>query len=243
MKPRLNVSSRIARPLACLALLALPFAAVSADDTPLEKERFDRITLAASAQAQVENNLMRVVFTSQSEQKNASAAADSVNKTMQKVEAMIKDDDKIRRQYLDYNTQPVYNKQTIVAWRVQQSLMLESESVAHLADRMGQIQSLADVQSVSFDVTDAERKVKEDELIRAALDNFNARAKLIAQQLGASSYRIVQINVDTQGQTYYPQRGAMKAYSVMADEVAAPVMEAGKQTLTVNANGEIALVR
>lgn len=206
-----------------------------------DKKRYDRITLSATAQGQVENNLLRVVFYSQSEQKSASAAANTVNATMQKVDDMLKGDDKLRKQSLDYTTQPVYDKKTIIAWQVRQSLLIESEAIAHLADRMGQLQSLVDVQSVTFDVTDYEKRVKEDELIRQALENFHSRAELISRQLGANSYKIVQINVDSLGQVYQPQR-AMKAYS-MADEVAPPSLEAGKQTLTVNASGEIELVR
>ncbi len=223
--------------LTCLTVFGLPLQA-HAEAAPT----YDRVSLNASAQAQVENNLMRVVFYAQSEQKNASAAASTVNATMQKADALLRDDDKLHHQTLDYTTQPVYDDRTIVAWQVRQSLLVESENMAHLADRMGPLQNLLDVQSVSFDVTDNERRLREDELIRQALDNFRARAELISNQLGASGYRIVQVTVDGQGQVYAPPR-AMKAYAMSAAESAEPAVEAGRQTLAVQASGEIELLR
>lgn len=222
--------------LVCSTLMVQP---AQAETPPVV---YDRITLAATAQAEASNNLLRVVFEARAEQKSAAAAAEAVNRAMARVQPKLKGDDKIQWQTQNYQTQPIYDKETVVAWQVSQGLLVESEHIAHLADLMGQLQQDLHVQSVSYDITDDQRRGKEDELIRQAIDHFNGRAELISRQLGASSYRIVNINIDTQSGHYFPKVAARGMAMAMA-EAAPPTLEAGRQTLTVQVSGDIQLVR
>ena len=77
--------------------------------------------------------------------------------------------------------------------------------------------------------------------IAAALEAFAAKAKLIAQTMGAARYEVVELNV---GGTplYKSQRGAEMAMMRSADAAAPPIaVDGGTATLTVTVNGQVQL--
>ncbi len=205
-----------------------------------DKEASNRISLSAEARGDLKNNLLRVVFFTQAEHKSASEAASQVNTTMQKVKQRLEGEDDLKQQSLAYQTTPVYDNRVIVAWRVRQSLMLESEKTAYLADWMGKLQDTLSVESVTFDVTDESRREKEDELIRQALGHFSDRARLVQRQMGADDYQLINLDISTQGQSL-PIRAMARSTMAVMDEAATPSLEAGEQTVTVRVHGFIEL--
>ena len=73
-----------------------------------------------------------------------------------------------------------------------------------------------------------------------ALQSFNRRAELVADELGRSGYRIVRININTGGGRVAPVAFRSRAMTAEAD-VAQPALEAGTQTVSVNVSGTIEL--
>jgi predicted secreted protein len=78
----------------------------------------------------------------------------------------------------------------------------------------------------------------EDELITQALDAFKQRAELVRKQLSAKSYRIVDIAINGGGPQPMPQ---MRGYSMAKADIAAPALEAGSSSVSVNVSGVIEL--
>jgi predicted secreted protein len=220
-----------------LGICVLISSTVLADeDVPLT---YDRVKLSVSAQGEVLNDTLVAILFKQMEGPGAAALADEVNKSVAQAIKRIKQVPEIRVQTLDYQTQPVFQKERITGWRVRQSIRLETKEVAKLGTLLGEIQQQLNLQSIGYTVSPERLKEMEDKLIPQALKAFQQRAELVSRELGRSRYRIVTLHVGTAGP---PLRPIVMSARAQAMEAAGPVaIEAGEQKVSVNVNGTIEL--
>jgi predicted secreted protein len=215
-------------------LLALP--AMAQDNAPT----YDRVSLNATAEREVENDLLIAIVYAEVEDSDQSDAADQVNTAIQWAADRARRAGDIVLQTTQYNTRPIYaNGRRITGWVARQSLRLESTDAEKLSELLGTLQDRVAVQSISYGLSKAARDAAEDELIAEALTRFDRRASLVASELGREGYRIVQIDVGTPNGFFSPV--AMRAQAFAQDSVAAPEIEAGVQRLTVSVGGTIEL--
>jgi predicted secreted protein len=198
------------------------------------------VSLAARAAEQVDNDLLVVVLYVEHEGPQQAAPADSVNQDMAWALAAAKPVGSVKAQTLDYQTQPVYDDRRISAWRVRQSLRLESLDKDALTGLLGTLQERLAIQTVGYEVSPARREQVEARLIEAAIQAFSARAERVTRSFGRGAYTLVNVNIDTQGGqpvpiSYAPRMLAMKA------EVADPSLASGVQTIEVAIHGTIEL--
>jgi predicted secreted protein len=93
---------------------------------------------------------------------------------------------------------------------------------------------------MNFTVSDEKRAGVENRLINAALDAFKQRAEIIGDNLKASDFRIVEINVNTSTQRPPMLRQArMASMSMEASDAVA--VEGGESDVSVTVNGTIEL--
>lgn len=225
-------------PLMLAWLCLLPLAA-HAHDRPLT---YDRVALSEEAGTDVENDLLVAQMYVQREGPRAQALADEVNRLIDAAVTRVKGIDGIQVQTHSYRTNAVYKNNSIAGWRVHQSIRLESRDSKLLGDTIGQLQETLNVQSISYQVSDEQRRRYMDQLIETALQRFQQRAQKIANTLGRSHYRIVNLNIHD-GQGPRPVRAEMMLDAApMARMASAPArIEAGTQRLTVSVSGEIEL--
>lgn len=222
--------------LALLALLAPT--AIAGTTMPT----YNRIQLGESARAEVENDLLVAVLFAQAEGREAATPADEVNRLIDWAVNLAKSHPEVKVQTLNYQTQPVYTKDKIRAWRVRQSLRLESRDSRVLGDLVGQLQESLQMESLSYQVSDELRRSHTESLTTTALQRFEARARHIAKTLGRSGYRIVQIRIDDAHRPPMPVARGMMFEAAMADAAPAPArIEAGTSEITVSVSGEIEL--
>jgi predicted secreted protein len=93
---------------------------------------------------------------------------------------------------------------------------------------------------MDFAIATPTRKASEDTLLKEAVTAFKARAQLATDALGGKGYKIVNLNLNSNG---YPQpymRGPMmmKAASMDAAPVT-PEVEAGTSQVSMTADGSI----
>jgi predicted secreted protein len=204
---------------------------------------YDRIHLTASATAPVDNDTIIAVLSAQEEGEHAAKLADQVNKRVLWGMGLAKKSPQIKAQIQAYNTYPIYHENNITGWRVSQMLRLESQDMTEVSELLSDLQSKLNLQSISFRVSPKEKNAAENALISEALAAFNARAKLIANELGSTAFRMVDLSVSTSGSAPPLFRGKSMRMEMMSADVAAPSLEAGESTLTVTANGEIELIK
>ena len=209
-----------------------------AHETP---QSYDRINFQVSAIEEVENDTLVVVMYSERSGQEPSAIADEVNRNIGWAVDLAKKNSAIKVQTLNYRQDPLYKNQSISGWKVRQSIHLESTEVTTLSAMLGKLQSRLSVASLRYTVSPTRRDMVESRLIAEALNRFKSRGEQITVELGRTGYRIVNLDVITSGQSPAPVR--MRAVAVMADSsaVAAPSIEPGVQTVSVQASGTIEL--
>jgi predicted secreted protein len=201
---------------------------------------YDRVELAVTARQDVDNDTLTAVLYAQRQGVATPPLAAEVNQAMAMAMERAKAVPEVRAQTLGYQTNPVYNKQTLTGWRVTQSLHLESNDPAKLSALIGELQPILAVQSIDYSISPERRQAAEDSLIRTALDLFKGRARLVTERLGRSDYRLVSLNVDTANLPL--PRMSMRALAMTAEAATPPTLEAGTQEITVNVHGTIELL-
>jgi predicted secreted protein len=220
-------------------LLLLAFSATpSANQEP---PVYNRINLNASAEQDIDNDLLVVVLFAQAEGSDAAAPADEVNREMDWAVGVARSHPTVKVQTLAYSTQPVYNKSTIRGWRVQQSLRLESRDSRLLGDLIGQLQERLKLQSIGYQVSDERRREHLGTLTSTALERFTERAAQIARTLGRNGFQIVRLNIDDGHHGPAPVMRGMMMEAKADAAVAPPRIEAGTRKMTVSVSGEIEL--
>jgi predicted secreted protein len=209
-----------------------------AHETP---QSYDRINFQVSAIEEVENDTLVVVMYSERSGQEPSVIADEVNRNIGWAVDLAKKNSAIKVQTLNYRQDPLYKNQSISGWKVRQTIHLESTEVTTLSAMLGELQSRLSVASLRYTVSPTRRDMVESRLIAKALNRFKSRGEQITVELGRTGYRIVNLDVITSGQSPAPVR--MRAVAVMADSsaVAAPSIEPGVQTVSVQVSGAIEL--
>lgn len=221
---------------AIFAATLLATAAVAQDD-----KTYDQIDLSADARLEIENDLMIATVFAEAEDSDQADAATAVNEAIAWAADRARRISGIRLQTTSYTTRPLYaNGRRITGWAARQGLKLESADAGALSTLLGELQERVAVQSMSYGLSDAARDEAEDRLIADAIAQFDRRAKLVASELGREGYRIVRLNVGTQGAN--PLIYAAQARVADAGVgLTPPEIEAGVQTLTVTINGTVEL--
>ncbi|MGD2082207.1 MAG: SIMPL domain-containing protein [Chromatiales bacterium] len=223
-------------PAVALLIALAPVAGPAAGERAAE---YDRVSLSASASAQVENDTLVAVLYEQREGDDPAMLAGHVNRSIGRAVARVKQVEDVEVQTLEYQTTPVYRDQHLSGWRVRQAIRLESRAADRLSELVGELQADLQVQSVSYRVSDEQRREAEERLMRGAIQGFTRRAALVAAELGRPDYRLVSMEIDTGGQPVRPME--MRMLSARAAPEVPPTLEAGTQTLEVTVRGTVEL--
>lgn len=221
-----------------LMLLLLSLPVLTFADTPT----FDRVSLSENASTEVQNDQMVAVLFAEYEGRDATPLADRVNRDIADALGLAGKTPGIEVRTQDYQTRPVYDKEgKIRAWRVRQSIRLQSTEGKALGDLLGTLQERLKLQSVAYQVSPQQRRKHIDAVIQTALKRFQERAQLVADAFGRPHWRLVRLSINDGGPRPVPLMRA-NLMSEAAMKGAAPVpLEAGTATLEVSVNGEIEL--
>ncbi|BDD89333.1 SIMPL domain-containing protein [Desulfofustis limnaeus] len=220
-----------------LALLLIFCFPVHADDDL----NYHLVNLQADASQQVDNNLQIVLLTAAAENAAAQEAAASVNKAMTRAVTMIKENDDVTYQTLNYQTTPLYKNRAIIGWQVSQQIRLESQNIEGLTTLVGRLQEVLTVASMHFTASPERRKETQTLLIGEALTAFTAKARLVATTLGAQDFRLVNLTINEGGGMPIRHAYAMEMDALRA-AAPAPEVAAGESSITVSVNGTIQLI-
>ncbi len=227
------------RPLCPLSLwllvgLLFPLPAVAE-----ERGHYDRVSLRATASAEVENDILVATLAAHREGSNPALLSEAVNADIRWAIEKAKKVSAVSVQTLGYQTRPFYRQQRLSGWRVRQGLRLESRDIAGLSQLIGTLQERLAVGQVGYRISPQRRNGVEEALIAEAITRFQQRATLVAKQMGRSRYRVVNMNIDTHGGPLRPL--ARVEMSAIAEARPAPRFEAGVQTLQVSIDGIVEL--
>jgi predicted secreted protein len=177
----------------------------------------------------------------QAENDDAGAAAVEVNRAVAWALEIIEGYPVVQVQTTSYYTSPIYRNNAVRAWRVNQAIRLTSTDSSVLGELVGRLQERLQMQSVSYEVSEASRRAHIDRLTDTALGHFTDRARRITETLGRGGYRLVQLSIQDNQHSPVPiARGLAMAAEAMPSAPAR--FEAGTQTVAVTVSGEIELL-
>jgi predicted secreted protein len=234
-------SPAASRPLAALlaALAGAPGGPAAAHEEPAP---LHRVSFQVERSREVANDWMQAVVGITDEDADAAALADRVNRTMQWALETARRESRVKVESGGYHTFPVQEQGRLRRWRARQELVLEGADQRALGELLGRLQERLQLLSLGFTPSPESRRRAEDELIAEALAAFKARARLVQEQLGASSHQIVHLSLDTGGGVELrPQLVRGMAMESAAAAVAEPALEGGTTRIEVRASATIEL--
>ncbi len=204
-----------------------------------EAPHYNQIHLQAQSNMTVDNDRMEAQLSVFGEGSDTAKLADQINSTMTWALKTAKQYPKVSVGSGQYQTYPVFGKDSVKHWRATQEIRLESADTDAVVKLLGILQQRLQVNAIRFSVSPPQRAKAEDSLIDQALAAFQARAERVRKDLGAKSYRIVDINIGSNSGA--PPPYPMMRAQAMESSVSAPAVESGTSQLTVNADGTIEL--
>lgn len=205
---------------------------------------YNQVNLRAEASREIPADLMQVTLFSEQQDKDPAKLAATITETLNKAVKTARSVNGVEIALGSRSSYPVYdhknNTRSIQAWRERAEIRLDSQDFAALSELTGKLLKDLQMGSMSFAISEASRKKNEEELLDEAIAAFKQRASKVTKSLGGSDYKLVQLNL---GGTGYPppmpmHRGKMAMMAMDSAEVA-PDIEAGKQTVSVSADGTI----
>ena len=225
---------RTASLLLLTAALASPLAAFSAEPTGT------LIDLSADAQHSAPNDLARATVYVEMQDPSAAELAKRVTNATGAIIGIATKFTGVKTRTGDTSSYPIYGKNNkLDGWRMRAEIQFESRDVPMLSDLLGRLKDYAMVSDIQLSAAPETRRRAEDDAMREALAAFQARAKLVAEQLG-KPYRIASLNIQTGGGR--PPRMPMMMMRAAGSTESAPTpIAAGESTISVTVSGKIEL--
>lgn len=229
------------RHLLILSSLALVASAPALADTPAR----ERLSLSASASADVTRDVLGVSFSTTREGADAASVQTALK---QALDAALAEARKVAKpgqvdvQTGSFSLYPRNDPKTgkLNGWQGSAELIVEGRDTAAIAQLTGRITTLS-IARVGYSLSREAREKAEGEITAQAISRYRAKAADYARQFGYGSYVVgdVAVNSDEAG----PQRPMMmKAMRTGAADEALPT-EAGKATVTVTVSGSVQLTK
>ncbi len=222
--------------------ITLLFAVAFSLPSYAEDLNYNLYHLSADAEDEIDNDIMKVTLLALHQALQSSEANKVVNKQMASALKTVKTTKGIHYETSNYQTQPVYQNQQIVGWKASQQIELKSSDIDQLSNLVGKLQEELKISSMRFDVSKKVLQKTENVLSVEALNQFKERATLMQKTMGADSYQVVAINVNTGMQRPPVRRTMMRAEMSMASDSASPSVEEGNSTINVKVSGQIQLI-
>ena len=233
------------------ALLTLSIGALASLPALADDIHYNQISLRAEASQEVPRDLMIVTLYTEAQNTDAAKLAAEITTSMNKAIGQAKSVKEVTLRQGNRNSYPIYDNKTqkITGWRERAELRLESTDFAALSKLTGDLMQTLKMGSMQFTVAnatrktseDALRKTSEDALLKDAVNAFKARAQLATDALGGKGYKIVNLNLNTNGypQPYLRSAMMMKAAAPAMDSAPTPEVEAGTSEVSMSADGVI----
>ncbi|WP_343595124.1 SIMPL domain-containing protein [Acinetobacter sp.] len=207
--------------------------------------RYNIINLQANASRQVLNDEMRVVLYIEKNNKQPSTLATEVTQAMNQALVTARQYPQVKTTTGTQSTQPIYDdKNKLKEWRSHAELRLEGTDFKAISQLVSKLQNNFQTQSISFNVSEAQRKKVENELMIEASKQFQQRAENLSKVWNKSGYQLVNLNINTNSNVYpQPYLRANMMMKASMDNEAAPVQDisAGETKINATADGTIQL--
>lgn len=221
-----------------LVVLLASATAIAAEPAP----RYNSVTLQASAQRELANDLLSATLYVEVNDATAAGVAKAVNAAVNSALRTAHQEKAVRAWSGNNQTYPVYTRgNQLQGWRGRGEVRVESKDFEAASKLIGKLQASMQLAGVQFSVSPEARAAAENELISQAIAAFKARAAIVQKALGGRGYKLQTLDVSS-GRSMPVPRLAMARPAMAAEAVAPPALEGGVTMITVHANGTIEIL-
>lgn len=220
-------------------IFSMPMAQAN-DDT-----LYNVFSLSSEASAEVDNDLMVATLVVQADDKDPALLASKINSSMSWAVNVLRPYGALKTKTRDYQTFPRYDSgknRKLIGWRGSQSLQIETDDFQAAGKAIQKLQERLQVQGIQLAAKPETRSAAADSLMNEALSSFKKRASLIQRNMGATGYRILDVNIQSEqgGAAMYDSRS--RGMEVMrSSAVSEPTIEAGTSRVSVQVFGRVQL--
>lgn len=221
---------------ACFIMLS---SATLADD---HTKQYGMVNLDASATIDVVNDELITRLQVIEDGRDPAKLTNLVNKKTALVLDAVKNFNAIKAETSSYNTRPLYNDGEISSWQVTQQLTLETGNFEQMSQFIADISSLANIQSMHFQVSDVKAEEVKQTLLKQAIVNFKDKASLITSEFNRQGYDLVSLSID--GNHFTPMPVMERSAMMSADSIrkgAPAALSGGSNEVSVQVRGTIQL--
>ena len=200
------------------------------------------IHLQAQATRVVENDQMQAILYAELTEKDAALLASKLNAINNQAVKTSKNYNHVKLRSGTQSSYPLYDdQQRSKGWRGQTQIVLTSQDFQQMAQLIAQLQSSMRLNSVNFEVSDAQRYRLETELHVEASNAFKQRAKALSEAWNASQYKLLNLSFSNGSYSPRPRMAAMTMSMAKSADIAAPDLQSGESTISITAEGSIQL--
>lgn len=212
------------------------------------EQPYNQVSLRAEAQQEVAHDQMQVILYSEAQDADAARLADTVTKSLNHAVETARKHPQINVKLGNRSSYPIYDSkgQKITAWRERAEIRLETTEFSELSTLTAELLKTLKMANMQFSIAPKTRISSEDALLKEAISAFQARAKLVTEAFGSTSYKVVNLNLNGSGferPPMYARSGKMMVSAMADQENTVPEIEAGSSEVSIIADGviEIAL--
>ncbi|MDR7268167.1 putative secreted protein [Pelomonas saccharophila] len=229
------------RAVLVLSTLALTISAHAANDGPPR----ERLSLSASASAEVTRDVLGIAFSTTREGADAAGVQTALK---QALDAALAEARKVAKpgqvdvQTGSFSLYPRHDPKTgkLSGWQGSAELLVEGRDAATIAQLTSRINTLT-IARVGYSLSREAREKAEGDITAQAISRYRAKAADYARQFGYGSYVVGEVSINSDEAGPRPVMGIMRM-KAEAGDMALPT-EAGKATVTVNVSGSVQLTK
>ncbi|KQV60531.1 hypothetical protein ASC95_03515 [Pelomonas sp. Root1217] len=229
------------RAVLVLTSLALTLSAHAATEGPPR----ERLSLSASASAEVTRDVLGIAFSTTREGADAAGVQTALK---QALDAALAEARKVAKpgqvdvQTGGFSLYPRHDPKTgkLSGWQGSAELLVEGRDASAIAQLTARINTLS-IARVGYSLSREAREKAEADITAQAIARYRARAADYARQFGYGSYVVGEVSINSDEAGPRPMMGVMRMKAEAAD-MALPT-EAGKATVTVNVSGSVQLTK
>ncbi len=199
------------------------------------------VELSASANVSAPNDMVKVTVFLEESGKSPAHLARVMNPKLSETVQLAKSKANVRVKTTYQRSYPVYEKTVLRTWRMRAEIELESEDIAAVSELVGELQEKnVGVDYIQQMPSAQTRRKKESEATRLAIEEFQARAKEIADVF-KKPYKIKSLNVNQErGVITFRSNAFAGAKSSFSEDA---TIEAGESQISTHINGTIEIAQ
>ena len=210
-----------------------------------EPTGYDQLTFQAEVNEEIQNDEVRASLYKKAQATDSKALATTLNTSINNAMKIAKRYPSVTVSTGQQRTYPRYDKDNkIIGWTGQANIDLKSTDFAATSQLIADLQQTLVMENLNFGVSESKKDALEQKLMTNASRAFQQQAKNLTSAWGARGYRVINVNLNTGGNSPRPMYNSM-SMKVSSDESSVPSQsfESGNSTVSVTANGTIELTK